>query len=167
MAISLHYSSGTSVDTQMCTQSRPIRECTQSVHRALTPCTCTAANLALLKNSTCSGKTQNRKDWWEVWSTDVHQGWALWGRKHFPGILGARDEILAAQGECICCKGGSSHYPTSTLSCLPLPPSASATTGTPPLPKPVWVLTPFTIQHHQPPADHHQNVFLWAHFPHH
>lgn len=45
--------------------------------------------------------------------------------------------------------------PVSTLSCLPLPPSASA-----PLtllsPRVCLGLTAFTVAHHQPPANHHQ-----------
>lgn len=80
--------------------------------------------------------------------------------------LEPRAETLAVLGKCNCYKGGSSYQPVSTLSCLPLPPSASATAHIPSLPKSVWVLMPFTIAHHQPPANHHRyDVSFWVHFP--
>lgn len=66
-----------------------------------------------------------------------------------------RAEILAVLGTGTCYIGKNSHQPPSTLSCFSLPPSASST-----IPKPVWVLMPFPVEHHQPPAERHHYVFL-------
>lgn len=49
--------------------------------------------------------------------------------------------------------------PFSSSKCL------SHHSHTPPLPKPLWVLMPFTIEHHQPPAEHYQDVFFWVCLP--
>lgn len=73
----------------------------------------------------------------------------------FQEPLEHRAEILAILGTGTRCIGRNSHQPPSTLSYFSLPQSASST-----IPKPVWVLMPFTVQHHQPPAEHHQCVFL-------
>lgn len=73
----------------------------------------------------------------------------------FQEPLKHRAEILAVLGTGTCCIGRNSHQPPSTLSYFSLPQSASST-----IPKPVWVLMPFTVKHHQPPAEHHQCVFL-------
>lgn len=66
-----------------------------------------------------------------------------------------RAEILAVLGTGTCCIGKNSHQPPSTLPCFSLPQSAS-----PSIPKPVWVLMPLTVEHHQPPAERHHYVFL-------
>lgn len=73
----------------------------------------------------------------------------------FQEPLKHRAEILAVLGTGTCCIGRNSHQPPSTLSYFSLPQSASST-----ILKPVWVLMPFTVKHHQPPAEHHQCVFL-------
>lgn len=75
-------------------------------------------------------------------------------KKSFQEHLEHRAEILAVLGTCTCYTGGSSHQPSSTLSCLFLPPSASATTHTSPLP------TPVCVEHHQRPAEHPVCLFL-------
>lgn len=142
--LSLHCS----LETQMQTQSRPLHECILSAHRALTPCIhvqLVASYSNPVRNTACLGKTRTRKGRCaaiQAGSEEEHME---------PGA-----ETLAVLGKCISIKAEA-----PVVLCPPFLPSSSSKclshSHTPPLPKSVWVLMPFTIKHHQPAAAHHHH----------
>lgn len=128
-------------------------------HRALTPCIhvqLVASYSNPVRNTACLGKTRTRKGRCEAIQAGSEE-------EHTEPGAGT----LAVLGKCISIKAEA-----PIVLCPPFLPSSSSKclshSHTPPLPKSVWVLMPFTIKHHQPPGcspPPPRCVFFWVTSP--